>query len=283
MSEQLSPLPPAFTRFQGVAYTPNIGLEISGLDLSAPIDAATAAELRLALAHHDVLFLRDQALSSAQQVAVAQVFGNPSREKTYFPASPDHELVELVETKAGGPRYTTDQWHHDTSYLAETPAGAVLVARVLPDSGGDTLWASGRRVYQSLAPELAQWLERLTALHSIDHSGWPEIIRAKGEEAYREARARHLPVSHPIIRSHPVTGEKYVFVNPKYTERINGLPRHQSDTLLQFLFTQFERPEFQARLRWAPGTVAIWDNLTTTHYAVPDYLPAYRLMHRVTF
>lgn len=283
MSQNTPLTPPTFTRFQGVAYTPNIGLEIHGLDLSAPIDPQTAAELRLALAHHDVLFFRNQTLAPEQQVRVAKVFGNPSREKTYFPLSTDHELVELVETKAGGPRYTTDQWHNDTSYLAELPAGAVLAAKVLPESGGDTLWASARKVYQSLPPELAQWLERLTAQHSIDHSGWPEIIRARSEEQYREARARHLPVAHPLIRVHPVTGEKYVFANPKYTERINGLPRDQGNAILRLLFEQFERPENQARLRWAPGTVAVWDNLTTTHYAVPDYLPAYRLMHRVTF
>ncbi|MDR1646491.1 MAG: TauD/TfdA family dioxygenase [Zoogloeaceae bacterium] len=277
------PNPPRFSRFNVLSVTPNIGAEIEGIDLALAPDAQAASELRFALAHYDVLFFRGQTLTPEAQVRIAQVFGEPAREKTYFPALPEHELVELVETKEGGPRYNTDQWHNDTSYIADVPAGSVLVARVLPESGGDTLWASARKVYQALPPALAQWLETLTASHSIDHSGWPEIIRREGEEKYRDIRARHLPVSHPIVKTHAVTGEKYIFVNPKYTERIDGLSRNQGDAVLKFLFAQFERPEFQVRLRWSPGTVVVWDNHSTNHYAVPDYLPAYRLLHRVTF
>jgi taurine dioxygenase len=279
------PQTPEFKRFQLRVYTPNIGAEISGLDLANPIDQGTAEELRLALAHYDVLFLRGQHLSSVQQVEVAKIFGNPSREKTYFQASEAHELVELVETKPGGPRYTTAQWHVDTSYLASPPEGAVLAAQVLPEAGGDTIWASARKAYRALPGALATWLETLTALHSIDRSGWPDIFRSQpdGEARYREIRAKHLPVSHPVIKTHPVTGEKYLFVNPKYVERINGLPRTESDALLNYLFAFYERPEFQARLTWTENTVAIWNNHTTVHYAVADYLPAYRLLHRVTF
>ncbi|MDR2690103.1 MAG: TauD/TfdA family dioxygenase [Azoarcus sp.] len=276
---------PLFHRFQLKPYTPNIGAEISGLDLARPLDDELRHELRLALANYDVLFVREQRLSPEQQVEVARTFGNPSREKTYFPALESNELVELVETRPGGPRYTTDQWHVDTSYLASPPEGAVLTAQILPEAGGDTLWSSARKVYRALPAALAGWLETLTALHSIDNSGWPDVFRSQpnGEERYREIRAKHLPVSHPVIKTHAVTGEKYLFVNPKYTERINGLPRAESNALLVYLFGFFERPEFQARLVWAPGTVAIWDNHATVHYAVPDYLPAYRLLHRVTF
>ncbi len=274
---------PVFSHFRALPCTPAIGLEIEGLDLASPIGEAAAEELRLALAHHDVLVFRRQTLDAARHVAVAQVFGNPSREKTYFPASREHPLIELVESRPGGPRYTTDQWHNDTSYLADPPAGAVLVARELPAAGGDTLWASARKAYRALPAQLAAWVETLSAQHAIDHSGWPEIIRAKGEDAYREARARHLPATHPVVRAHPVTGEKFLFVNPKYTERINGLTRAESDAVLALLFGLFERPEQQMRLRWEPGTVVVWNNHTTTHYAVPDYHPAYRLLHRVTF
>ncbi|GHT90096.1 taurine dioxygenase [Betaproteobacteria bacterium] len=274
-----------FTRFQLTPYTPNIGAEITGLDLAGALDTTTAEELRLALAHHGVLFLRDQSLTPARQVEVAQIFGSPSREKTFFPACAEHELVELVETKPGGPRYNTDQWHNDSSYQTAPPAGAVLAARVLPERGGDTLWSCARKVYQTLPAGLADWLETLTALHSIDHSGWGDVFRSQagGEERYRDARNQHLPVSHPIIKTHPVTGEKFVFASPKYTERIEGISRTQSDDLLAYLFHLFERPEFQARFVWSPNAVAIWDNHATLHYAVPDYLPAYRLMHRVTF
>jgi taurine dioxygenase len=277
---------PVFTRFRLTPYTPNIGATISEIDLSAPIDADTARELRLALAHYDVLFFRDQPLTPAQQVEVARAFGSPAREKAYFPASAEHELVELIEIKPDeSSRYATDQWHSDTSYQVAPPAGAVLAAKALPETGGDTLWASARKVYQALPTGFAAWLETLTAMHSFEYSGWGDALRKQpgGEARYQEARVKNLPVDHPVVKTHPVTGEKFLFVNPKYTERIRGLTRTQSNDLLAYLYHFFERPEFQARFVWTPNAVAVWDNHTTIHCAVIDYLPAQRLMHRVTF
>lgn len=275
----------AFTRFRARPYTPAIGALIDQIDLSAPLDDTTRTELRTALARHGVLFLRQQALDAPAQVALANVFGRADGGKAYFPTAAEHPVIEVIETRAGGPRYTTDQWHHDLSYLAAPPAGAVLCAVELPPAGGDTIWASGRAAYRALDPGLAARLEGLRASHSIEHSGWPDILRQQpdGEARYRAIRAEHPPVSHPIVRVEPLTGDKYLFVNPKYVERIQGVSRQESDALLAQLQQQFERPEHQARLRWAPGTVAIWDNFTTAHYAVADYLPAYRRMHRVTF
>lgn len=276
---------PTFTRFRAERYTPAIGALIHDLDLSAPLDDTAQQELRTALAHFAVLFFRRQTLDAQRQVEIASIFGTADGGKAYFPTSADNPIIEVLETRPGGPRYTTDQWHQDLSYLADLPAGAVLQAVELPEAGGDTIWASGRAVYQALDANLAARLEGLTATHSIEHSGWPEILRSQpdGEARYRQIRSEQIPVSHPLIRIHPVTGEKYVFTNPKYVERINGLTRGESDWLLARLHALYERPEAQARLRWEYGTVAIWDNLSTSHYAVADYLPAYRRMHRVTF
>ena len=276
---------PAFTRFRVERYTPVIGALIHDIDLSAPFDDVIRDELRTALAHFDVLFFRQQKLDAQKHVELAAIFGHANGGKAYFPTAEDNPIIEVIETRADGPRYTTDQWHQDLSYLSDLPAGAVLQAVELPDSGGDTIWASGRAVYRALDPGLADRLEGLTATHSIEHSGWPEVLRGQtdGEARYRKIRAEHVPVTHPIVRTHPVTGEKYVFVNPKYVERINGVTRNESDWLLSRLYALYERPGAQARLRWEYGTVAIWDNLTTSHYAIADYLPAYRRMHRVTF
>lgn len=276
---------PHFTRFRAERYTPAIGALIHDIDLAAPLDETARQELRTALAHFDVLFFRQQKLDARQQVEIASIFGIADGGKAYFPTSEENPIVEVLETKPGGPRYTTDQWHQDLSYLADLPAGAVLQAVELPESGGDTIWASGRAVYRALDAGLAARLEGLTATHSIEHSGWPEVLRSQpdGEARYRKIRSEQVPVSHPLIRVHPVTGEKYVFTNPKYVERINGVSRNESDWLLARLHALYERPEAQARLRWEYGTVAIWDNLSTSHYAVADYLPAYRRMHRVTF
>jgi len=262
-----------------------IGALIHDIDLAAPLDETARQELRTALAHFDVLFFRRQKLDAQQQIEIASIFGTADGGKAYFPTSAENPIIEVLETKPEGPRYTTDQWHQDLSYLADLPAGAVLQAVDLPESGGDTIWASSRTVYRALDASLAARLEGLTATHSIEHSGWPEVLRSQpdGEARYRRIRNEQVPVSHPLIRVHPVTGEKYVFTNPKYVERINGVSRSESDWLLARLHALYERPEAQARLRWEYGTVAIWNNLSTSHYAVADYLPAYRRMHRVTF
>lgn len=172
--------------------TPTIGSEVRGLDLAAPISEEVADKLRRVLAERQVLIFRDQPIDPEQHVAVARIFGNPDGAKTYFPLSDAHPLLEVIETRPGGTRYTTDQWHVDVSYLAEPPRGAVLHARVLPPSGGDTLWSSATAAYDALPSGLAAYLEGLTALHSIEKSAWPRIILAQenGEARYREIRAR---------------------------------------------------------------------------------------------
>lgn len=276
---------PEFLRLQIEPYTPHIGAVVRHLDLSKPLDETTAAELSLALAQYQVLFLRDQQLTPAQQVEVARVFGQPEKAKAYFPRSAEHDLVEVIESRPDGPRYTTEQWHSDVSYLASPPAGAVLYAQQLPPSGGDTLWSSGHAVFESLPSGLAKDLERLTAIHSIEKSGWGAVLRAQpdGDRRYQQILSEQPPRRHALVQTHPVTGRKFIFANPKYTASLEGLSRQDSDDLLKFLFARFERPEFQARLRWEQGTLAIWDNLTTVHAAVADYQPAVRRMHRVTF
>ena len=232
-----------------------------------------------------MLFVRDQLLTPEQQVEVARIFGDPDKAKAFFPRLEGHGLVEVLESKPGGHRYGTDQWHTDITFSANPPTGTVLYAREVPPLGGDTLWASATRVYDALPPSLRTHLEGLEAVHSFEHSGWPRVFLAQpdGEALYRKARAEHLPVVHPVIRTHPVTGRKLVYVNPNFTDRILGLPRIESDALLGLLFGYFQRPDVQARLRWEKNTLAVWDNRATQHYAVADYHPAHRLMHRVTF
>jgi len=267
-------------------YTPNIGAFVHDIDLArvAPHDAL-ASELRAALAQYQVLFFRDQQLTPKEQVGVAHIFGDPDKAKAFFPRLGGQSLVEVIESKPGGHRYGTDQWHTDITFSANPPTGTVLYAREVPASGGDTLWTSATRVYDALPAALRDHLEELQAVHSFEHSGWPRFFLAQhdSETLYRQARADNLPVVHPVIRVHPVTGRKLVYVNPNFTDRIVGLTRAASDALLGLLFGYFQRPDFQARLRWERDTVAIWDNRATQHYAVNDYQPAPRLMHRVTF
>lgn len=266
-------------------YTPNIGATIHDLDLANIGDAALRAELRKALAEYQVLFFRQQTLTPEQQIEVAKVFGDPDKAKAFFPRHEKHKVIEVIETRPAGHRYGVDQWHVDISFSANPPTGTVLYSHVIPAAGGDTLWGSATAVYDSLPKSLQVYLEELEAVHSFEHSGWPGYFEQleNGDELYRQARAENLPVVHPVVRTHPVTGKKLVYVNPNFTDRIKGLSRQQSDALLAFLFAQFQRPEVQARLRWEKNTVAIWDNRATVHYATNDYDSQHRLLHRVTF
>lgn len=266
-------------------YTPTIGAVVHDFDLSDVSSELARSELRKALAEFQVLFFRRQTLTPEQQIDVAKVFGDPDKAKAFFPKHQLHKVIEVLESKKGSVKYGTDQWHADITFVANPPTGTVLYSHVAPVSGGDTVWSSGTAVYDSLAPDLQRYLETLEAIHSFEHSGWPAYFAqiAGGDEKYRQARSEHPPVVHPVVRTHPVTGRKIVYVSPNFTDRIKGLGRRESDALLQFLFARFEKPEFQARLRWEKSTLAIWDNRATVHYAVTDYGDQHRLLHRITF
>ncbi|WP_374265617.1 TauD/TfdA dioxygenase family protein [Zoogloea sp.] len=266
-------------------YTPNIGATVRDIDLSDLRSEAVRAELRKALVEFQVLFFRQQTLTPEQHIEVAKVFGDPDKAKAFFPRHETQKVIEVLEARPGGNRFGTDEWHTDITFSANPPTGTVLYSRVVPPAGGDTAWASGTAVYESLPSSLRTYLEELEAVHSFEHSGWPPYFARlpDGEAVYRQARNDHLPVVHPVIRTHPVSGKKIVYVSPNFTDRIKGLSRQESDALLAFLFARFQRPEFQARLRWEADTVAVWDNRATVHYAVTDYGDAHRLLHRVTF
>jgi taurine dioxygenase len=284
MSKIESPIP-GYQLLSLQPYTPNIGAVVHDFDLSRLQDEAARTELRKALVEYQVLFFRNQVLTPEQQIAVAHVFGDPDKAKAFFPRHDTQKTIEVLEAKPGGNRYGTDQWHTDVTFDANPPTGTVLYGKIIPAAGGDTVWASGTAVYDSLPRALQLYLEELQAIHSFEHSGWPAYFEklSDGEALYRKARNDHRPVVHPVIQTHPVTGKKIVYVSPNFTDRIKGLPRQESDALLTFLFARFQRPEFQARLRWERNTVAIWDNRATVHYAVTDYGDQHRLLHRVTF
>jgi taurine dioxygenase len=280
----LNDLASPYTRFGVEPYTPDIGAVIHGLDLSQPLDETTQAELRHALAEHEVIFFRNQQLTPEQQVSFTRSFGNVAEVKAFFPRLEGQPEIEVVESTAERPK-AANNWHADITWRDNPPVGTSLYAQVIPASGGDTIWASLTRAYASLKPELQAYLETLTAVHSWEISNWTEYLLHKDAsgEQLREARAKYPPVEHPVVRVHPVTGKKILYVNPTFTSHIKGLPRAQSDALLTQLFDLAKVPEFQARLRWQEGTLAVWDNRSTQHYAVGDYFPAHRKLHRITF
>jgi taurine dioxygenase len=258
---------------------------VRDFDLSRFHAEDVRAELRKALAEFQVLFFRNQKLTPEEHIAVARIFGDPDKAKAFFPRHETEKVIEVLEAKASSNRYGTDQWHTDITFVDNPPTGTVLYAHIVPAVGGDTIWASTTAIYDSLPPTLRLYLEELDAIHSFEHSGWPPYFEQQpdGKALYTKARNDHLPVVHPVIRTHPVTGKKIVYVSPNFTDRIKGLSRQESDALLSLLFARIQRPEFQARLRWEKNTVAIWDNRSTVHYGVSDYGDQHRLLHRVTF
>ena len=220
---KINDLHPTFTRFAVEPYTPTIGAVIHDLDLRQPLDATTQAELRQALAVHEVLFFRDQHITPQQQVDFTRSFGNVAEVKAFFPRLENHPEIEIVESTAERPKASSN-WHADITWREQPPLGTSLYAQVIPASGGDTLWASLTAAYASLSPAFQAYLETLTAVHTWEISGWTEYLLRKdasGDEL-KAARAKYPPVEHPVVRVHPVTGKKVLYVNSTFTSHIKG-------------------------------------------------------------
>ncbi|WP_375740925.1 taurine dioxygenase [Pseudomonas boanensis] len=262
--------------------SPALGAVVEGLELNRPLDTAQREAVERALLDHQVLFFRDQPLNPQQQAAFARNFGDLHIHPIY-PNIPEQPEVLVLDTAVTDVRDNA-LWHTDVTFL-ETPAlGAVLAAKQLPPYGGDTLWASSSAAYDALSKPIQSLLEGLTATHDLSRSFPEERFSLTPEEHERleDAKRRHPPRSHPVVRAHPVTGRKGLFVNEGFTTRINELSAAESDALLRFLFAHATRPEFTIRWRWQANDVAFWDNRITQHFAVDDYRPQRRVMHRAT-
>ena len=264
------------------ALGPYIGAQVSNLDLTRPLSDAQFEQLYHALLRHQVLFLRDQAITPHQQRALAARFGDLHIHPVYPHAEGVEEII-VLDTHQDNPP-DNDNWHTDVTFINTPPAVAILASKLLPESGGDTLWASGIAAYETLSAPMKRLLDGLHAEHDFRKSFQEYKYRRTEEEHQRwqEAVAKHPPVQHPVIRTHPVSGRKALFVNEGFTTRIVELSEKESHAVLELLYAHATKPEFQVRWRWQPNDVAIWDNRVTQHYANADYYPARRIMHRAT-
>ncbi|MSP82116.1 MAG: TauD/TfdA family dioxygenase [Alphaproteobacteria bacterium] len=268
--------------------TGTIGAEIEGVDLKQPISSDLAGELRDALDRRLVVFFRDQFIDVAQQKVLTRVFG-PLARSTYIEGMPDDPFVIRVikEAYEGGGVFGGD-WHSDLSFLEQPPGGSVLNAVEVPPYGGDTLWASQVAAYEALPPDLRTVLDGRDAVHVGKPHGvkWAPPMETRMTGAIRIVRddpTADEERSHPAVLTHPVTGRRSVYVNPIYVTRLDGMTEEESRPLLDRLRIHCIRPEFFCRFRWTAGTVAVWDNYSTLHYAVNDYAGFRRLMMRTTF
>ncbi|WP_421203234.1 taurine dioxygenase [Aeromonas enteropelogenes] len=261
---------------------PHIGAEISGLTLAEPLSGQLFELIQQALLTHQVLFFREQPITPLSQRALAHRFGDLHIHPVY-PHAPEAEEIIVLDTHHDNPP-DNDNWHTDVTFIETPPALAILAAKQLPPVGGDTLWASGIAAFEGLSPCLQQLLAGLEAEHDFTKS-FPAHRHNASPAEYRrwqEAAARHPPLRHPVVRTHPLSGRQALFVNEGFTTRLPDLPAQESEALLAFLFRHIARPEYQVRWRWRENDIAIWDNRVTQHYANADYLPTRRIMHRAT-
>lgn len=270
-----------------------VGATVDGLRLST-VSADEIAQLKMALGDHGVLFFRNQNLSEEEHIALSAGFGQININR-FFAAHPQHPEIALVAKEADQKDNIGGGWHTDHSYDHEPALGSILVARVLPESGGDTLFASMYGAYESLDDETKTQLEGLRAVHSGKHIfGESENalyqkgdIGAGGKGKGRignsaAADALEDPV-HPVVITHPISGKKALYVNPAFTVRFEGQSEAESQPLLAKLFAHcFAGAAFQYRFQWEPGSVAMWDNRATWHWAMNDYHGHRRVMHRIT-
>jgi len=259
-----------------------LGALVTGVDLSGELSAAEVERLGELLVAHQVLFFRDQPLTPQAQARFAARFGTLHVHPIY-PVLPELPQIMLIDTHPGF-LPDNDNWHTDVTFSPTPPLAGILAAKALPATGGDTLWSSSSAAYESLSEPMRGFLDGLTAQHSVAKSfpaeRWANDPAAK--ERYERAIAKHPPVNHPVIRTHPVSGRKGLFVNEGFTTHINELPPAESQAVLAFLFAHVGRPELTVRWKWRVDDVAFWDNRVTQHYAIADYLPERRTMHRAT-
>ena len=262
--------------------SPALGAVISGIDLNAALNDAAQQGLPAALVEHQVLFLRQQFLQAEQQRDVAKLFGDLH----IHPIYPAHERVAEVMVLDSHKQDLRDNelWHTDVTFIQTPPLGCVLSAQQVPEFGGDTLWASSTAASAALSKPMQALLEGLSASHDIRKSFPATRFALTDADAARFEKAKqdHPPVSHPVVRTHPVSGKKGLFVSEGFTTHINELTETESDALLRFLFAHATHPNFQVRWHWQAGDVAIWDNRATQHFANFDYGTAHRIMHRAT-
>ena len=263
-----------------------LGAEIEGVDLSKPLEDAAWREIHAAFLEHSVIAFRNQTLSHQDQIGFAQRLG-PLDVHPIAVGMEEHPEMLRVWKPAGESASFGTGWHTDNTFFEEPSLAGVLYGVTIPPYGGDTLFASMRRAFDALSPALQHFFEGLRAVHSASRAYDPATTgdaKYQGEAAinYRMSDAVYAETEHPLVRTHPETGRKGIFVNPMFTQRIVGLADHESEALLHLLYDHATRPDFTCRMRWEPGTLLVWDNRCTQHYALDDYQEFERLMFRVT-
>ncbi|MGI9373805.1 MAG: TauD/TfdA family dioxygenase [Hyphomicrobiales bacterium] len=234
-----------------------------------------------ALLKHQVIFFRDQEISPQRHLEFAQSFGELDAPHPVYAHVPGFERIVMLANDASNPP-DTDGWHTDLTFKEDPPFASILVARDVPETGGDTLWASMYAAYDALPDAMKDQLNGLTAVYDMGDFRNNFTLDETVGTRLTDAMVRFGCAIHPVVQTHPVTGRKFLYVNEGFTVHIVGQTARESRRLLNYLLDHINSPEHQVRFQWRTGSVAMWDNRCTQHYAVADYLPAYRCMNRIT-
>ncbi|MBH68376.1 MAG: taurine dioxygenase [Rhodospirillaceae bacterium] len=262
---------------QVTPLTPRIGAEVTGINLTKALGNQQFQELHDALMEHSVLFFRDQDVDIEQHKNFGRLFG----ELHIHPGSPPppgHPEILIVHADKNSKHVAGENWHSDVTCDEEPPMGSILHLWEVPKSGGDTLFASMEAAYDSLSDRMKNYLGGLTATHSGE-----QVYRGRyNNKDHDDANISYPKNIHPVIRTHPITGKKSIFVNKTFTTRINELPREESEGILSFLYSHCAKPDYQVRFKWQSHSIAFWDNRCVQHLALWDYYPQVRSGYRVT-
>ncbi len=258
-----------------------LGAEISGVDLSKPLDDTLFAELRRAWLEHLVVFFRDQDLSPAQFLAFARRVGTPV-EYPFVKGLDEYPEIIPVLKLAHETINFGGIWHSDTTYLEAPPMASMLIAREVPPAGGDTEFANMYRAYETLSDGMKHLLAGLVAVNSSANADVSRTREDRLKDSARDDARKEYVATHPVVRVHPETGRRALYVNVAHTVRFEGMTAEESAPILAYLYRWQVRPELTCRFRWRPGSIALWDNRCAQHNAINDYPGSRRLMHRIT-
>ena len=265
-------------------YTEALGAEILNINLSRKLSTKNLSLIKDAINKYHVVFFRDQDITSEQFINFGKNFGTLEIHPL-IPTLKDHpEIIELASLKTGPGPMTRNSavWHSDMTYTKIPPYAGILKAEKIPESGGNTMFLNAALAYQELSDYMKKFLSKLKAVHSIVKTiTHDELLDGNSLKRFNIMNEKLPPIEHPIIRTHPETGKKLIYVNEIFTSHIKGLNINESDAILELLYKHLHNPNYQCRFIWEKNSIAFWDNQITQHYAVGDY-SSLRVMHRLT-
>ena len=269
--------------FQINKLTPNIGAEIIGTNIFDNLTTTLCDKIYKTLIENKVIFFRNQQLTNDQHINLAKSFGEIEPPHPVYPHVEQYPEIVLLENDEKRPP-DTDVWHTDVTFKPNPPFASILHSKIIPPYGGDTLWSCLSSIYEALPSEIKKYLKTLKAVHDMGdfRNTYTNNEPIGAAHKLNEGHKKFGSSIHPIVKTHPVTNNNYIYINPGFTTHIVGLNATDSSNLLNYLFNFMNKPEFQIRFKWTNNTVAMWDNRCTMHYAIGDYMPHKRTMHRVT-